>query len=325
MGKAMRKFIRLVSAAGTLALSVLPAAAQYPSKPITLVVPYPPGGLIDLAARIIQPKMQVELGQPVVVENRSGAGGNVGAEAVVRASPNGYTLLLANPSLGISPHIYPKLNYRPLADFAYIGLYGKTPNVLLVHPSLPVRSVRELIDYAKKNPGKLNYASNGYGTSPQMSMELFKGMTGTFIVHIPFRGSGPATASLLANETQLMFDNLPQQVPLINGGRVRALAVTSLARSPVMAELPTLDELGLKGFEVTSWFGLVAPAGTTREVVMRLNDALNRTTQDPQVHEALVSRGATVMQGTPEDFYNFVKGEIEKWGPIVKRAGVIAE
>ncbi len=321
----MRKFIRLATAAGALALSVLPAAAQFPSKPITLVVPYPPGGLIDLVARIIQPKMQVELGQPVLVENRSGAGGNLGAEMVVRASPNGYTLLVANPSLGISPHIYPKLSYRPLTDFAYIGLYGKTPNVLLVHPSLPVKSVQELIDYAKKSPGKLNYASNGYGTSPQMSMELFKGMTETFIVHIPFRGSGPATASLLANETQLMFDNLPQQVSLINSGRVRALAVTSLVRSPVMPNLPTFDELGLKGFEVTAWFGLAAPAGTPREVVTRLNDALNRTTQDPQVREALVSRGAAVIQSTPEDLYNFVKREIKKWGPIVKRAGVTPE
>ena len=290
-----------------------------------MVVPYPPGGLIDLVARIIQPKMQVELGQPVVVEYRSGAGGNVGAETVVRASPDGYTLLLANPSLGISPHIYPKLSYRPLADFAYIGQYGKVPNVLIVHPSLPVNSVRELIDYAKKNPGKLNYASNGYGTSPQMSMELFKGMTETFIVHIPFRGSGPATASLLANETQVMFDNLPQQVPQIRGGKVRALAVTGLTRSPAVPELPTLDELGLKGYEVTAWFGLAAPAGTPREVVMRLNQALNSTTRDPQVNEALVSRGATVIQGTPEDFYNFVKAEVEKWGPVVKRAGVVPE
>jgi len=158
-----------------------------------------------------------------------------------------------------------------------------------------------------------------------MSMELFKGMTETFIVHIPFRGSGPATASLLANETQLMFDNLPQQVSLINSGRVRALAVTSLVRSPVMPNLPTFDELGLKGFEVTAWFGLAAPAGTPREVVTRLNDALNRTTQDPQVREALVSRGAAVIQSTPEDLYNFVKREIKKWGPIVKRAGVTPE
>lgn len=300
-------------------------AQGFPTRAVTIVVPYPPGGLIDLVARIIQPRMQVELGQPVVIDNRSGAGGNIGAEAVTRASPDGYRLLLANPSLGISPHIYPKLGYRPLADFAYIGLYGKVPNVLIVQPSLPVKSVRELIDYLKKNPGKLNYASNGYGTSPQMSMELFKGMTGTYIVHIPFRGSGPATASLLANETQLMFDNLPQQVAQIKGGRVRGLAVTGLTRSPAVPELPTLDEMGLKGYEVTAWFGLVAPAGTPREVVMRLNEALNNATRDPRVNEALVAGGATVIQGTPEEFYNFVKAEVEKWGPVVKRAGVVAE
>ena len=318
----------LRAALALMAGSILAQAAvaqNFPARPLTIVVPYPPGGLIDLVARIIQPKMQTELGQPVVVENRSGAGGNVGAEAVVRAAPDGYTLLLGNPSLGISPHIYPKLSYRPLVDFAYVGLYGTVPNVLVVNASLPVKSARELIDYAMKNPGKLNYGSPGYGTSPQMSMELFKGMTGTFIVHIPFRGSGPAQASILANETQLMFDNLPPQLPHIRSGKVRALAVTSLERSKALPEIPTLDEVGLKGYQVTSYFGLVAPAGTPREAVMRLNQALNNTTRDPQVNENLVSRGATVIQGTPEGFHNFVRAEIERWGPVVKRAGVVAE
>ena len=315
-----------IAVAVLLSLAVLQAAAQgFPTRPVTVVVPYPPGGLIDLVARIIQPKMQSELGQSVIVENRSGAGGNVGAEAVARATPDGHTLLLANPSLGISPHIYPKLNYRPLADFAYVGQYGTVPNVLVVNPSLPVKSVPELIAYAKKAPGQLNYASNGFGTSPQMSMELFKGMTNTFIVHIPFRGSGPAVASMLANETQLMFDNLPPVLPHIKSGRMRALAVTSLTRSPVMPELPTLDELGLKGYEVTAWFGLVAPAGTPRDVVARLNQALNRVTSDAQVREQLVGRGANVIQATPEDFLAFVKAETEKWGPVVKRAGIVAE
>ncbi len=308
-----------------LILSPAALAQNFPTRSVTIIVPYPPGGLIDLVARIIQPRFAVELGQTVVIDNRSGAGGNVGAEAVVRASPDGYTLLLANPSVGISPHIYPKLSYRPLTDFAYVGLYGTVPNVLVVNPSLPVNSVGELIDYLKKNPGKLNYASNGFGTSPQMSMELFKGMTGTFIVHIPFRGSGPAQASILANETQLMFDNIPPQLPHIKAGKVRPLAVTSLERSNALPDIPTLDEAGLKGYQVTSYFGLVAPAATPRQVVMRLNQALNRTTQDPQVNETLVSRGATVIQGTPEDFYNFTKAEIEKWGPVVKRAGVVAE
>jgi len=302
------------------------ASAQgFPTRSVTIVVPYPPGGLIDLVARIIQPKFGTELGQTVIVDNRSGAGGNVGAEAVVRAAADGYTLLLANPSLGISPHLYAKLSYRPLVDFAYVGLYGTVPNVLVVNPQLPVKTARELIDYAKKNPGKLNYASNGFGTSPQMSMELFKGMTDTYIVHIPFRGSGPAQASILANETQLMFDNIPPQLPHIKAGKVRPLAVTSLERSKALPDIPTLDEIGLKGYQVTSYFGLVAPAGTPRDVVMRLNLALNNTTRDPQVNESLASRGATVIQGTPEDFYNFVKAEIEKWGPVVKRVGVYAD
>jgi len=318
----MRRIVFLVVA---LLASGAAAAQAFPSRAVTIVVPYPPGGLIDIVARIIQPRMQVELGQPVVIENRSGAGGNVGAEWVVRAAADGHTLLLANPSLGISPHMYAKLNYRPLQDFAYVGLYGTVPNVLVVHPSLPANTVQELIAYLKKNPGRLNYASPGYGTSPQMSMELFKGMTGTFIVHIPFRGSGPAQAAMLAGETQLMFDNLPPQMPHIKSGKVRPLAVTSLKRSAAVPEVPTLDEAGLKGYEVTAWFGLAAPAATPREAVMRLNQALNRTTQDAQVRDVLESRGATVIQGTPEDCLAFVKNEIEKWGPVVKRAGVVPD
>jgi tripartite-type tricarboxylate transporter receptor subunit TctC len=317
-------FAALLLGAGMLVSQSL-SAQTFPTRPVTIVVPYPPGGLIDLVARIIQQRLGVDLGQPVIVENRTGAGGNVGAEYVARATPDGYTLMLANPSLGISPHIYPKLPYKPLQDFAYIGQYGTVPNVLVVNPTMPAKTVTDLIAYAKKNPGKLNYASNGFGTSPQMSMELFKGMTGTFIVHIPFRGSGPAQASILANETQLMFDNIPPQLPHIKAGSVRALAVTSLQRSPALPDIPTLDEIGLKGYQVTSYFGLVAPAGTPREVVLRLNQALNNTTRDPKINETLVARGATVIQGTPEDFYNFVKAEVEKWGPVVKRMGVVAE
>ena len=316
---------RLVFFFAALAASAAAAAQGFPSRSVTIVVPYPPGGLIDLVARIIQPRMQTELGRPVLVENRSGAGGNVGAESVARAAADGHTLLLANPSLGISPHMYAKLAYSPLKDFAYVGLYGTVPNVLVVHPSLPAGSVPELIAYLRKNPGKLNYASPGYGTSPQMSMELFKGMTETFIVHIPFRGSGPAQAAMIAGETELMFDNLPPQMPHIKSGRVRALAVTSLKRSAALPEVPTLDEMGLKGYEVTAWFGLAAPAATPRETLLRLNQALNRSTQDPQVREALESRGATVIQGTPEDCLAFVRNEVEKWGPVVKRANVVPD
>jgi tripartite-type tricarboxylate transporter receptor subunit TctC len=300
-------------------------AQNFPTRPVTIVVPYPPGGLIDLVARQIQVRFGTELGQSVIIENRSGAGGNVGAEAVARAHGDGYTLLLANPSLAISPLIYTKLNYKPIEDFAYVGQYGTVPNVLVVHPSIPVKNVREFIEYAKKNPGKLNYGSPGYGTSPQMSSELFKAMTNTFIVHIPFRGSGPSQAAMLSGEIQMMFDNLPPQLPHIKSGKVRALAVTSLKRSSVVPDLPTLDEAGLKGYEVTAWFGLVAPASTPKPIVARLNEALNKTTQDPQVRQALESNGATVIQGTPDGFRDYVKAQTVMWAPVVKRANIVVD
>ena len=300
-------------------------AQTFPTRPVTIVVPYPPGGLIDLVARLIQARFQTELGQSVIIENRSGAGGNVGAEAVARASADGHTLLLANPSLAISPLIYPKLNYKPIEDFAYVGQYGTVPNVHVVHPAIPAKTVQEFIAYAKKNPGKLNYGSPGYGTSPQMSSELFKAMTNTFIVHIPFRGSGPSQAAMLAGEIQMMFDNLPPQLPHIRSGKVRALAVTSLKRSPIVPDLPTLDEIGLKGYEVTAWFGLVAPAATPKPVVARLNEALNKTTQDAKVRESLESNGATVIQGTPDAFRDYVKSQTVMWAPIVKRANIVPD
>jgi tripartite-type tricarboxylate transporter receptor subunit TctC len=240
---------------------------------------------------------------------------------VARANPDGYTLLLANPSLGISPSMYPKLPYSPLKDLSYVGIYGTVPNVLVVNPRLP-STVQEFIAYARKNPGKLNYGSPGYGTSPQMSTELFKGMTNTFIVHIPFRGSGPAQAAMLSGEIDLMFDNLPPQLPHIKSGKVRPLAVTSLKRSAALPDVPTLDEIGLKGYEVTAWFGLAAPAGTPREVLGRLNQALNSATSDAKIREALESRGATIVRHTPEDGFAFVKNEVEKWAPVVKRSGV---
>src|SRR6185503_3736024 len=218
-----------------------------------------------------------------------------------------------------------KLNYKPIEDFAYVGQYGTVPNVLVVNPAIPANTVQEFIAYVKKNPGKLNYGSPGYGTSPQMSSELFKAMTNTFIVHIPFRGSGPAQAAMLSNEIQMMFDNLPPQLPHIKSGKVRALAVTSLKRSPIVPDLPTLDEAGLKGYEVTAWFGLVAPASTPREVVARINQALNKSTSEPRVRDALVSRGATIVQHSPADALAFIKAETAKWGPVVKRAGVKVE
>ena len=313
--------MRLIALIAALSAS---AAAFGQGRPVTIVVPYPPGGLIDIVARIIQPQMQTQLGQTVLVENKSGAGGNVGAEWVAKATPDGHTLLLANPSLGISPAMYARLGYSSLKDFAYVGIYGTVPNVLVVNPRLPA-NVPEFIAYVRQHPGKLNYGSPGYGTSPQMSTELFKAMTNTFIVHIPFRGSGPAQAAMLSGEIDLMFDNLPPQLPHIKSGKVRALAVTSLKRSTALPDVPTLDEVGLKGYEVTAWFGLAAPAGTPREAVLKLNQALNQSTGDPRVREALESRGATIVRHTPEDALAFVKNEVEKWAPVVKRAGVVPD
>lgn len=320
-----RTGVRLLAALAVALIPLVASAQNFPTRPITIVVPYPPGGLIDLVARIIQAPMQADLGQAVAVENRAGAGGNVGADLVAHASADGYTLLLANPSLAISPSIYRKLNYRPIEDFAYVGRFGSVPNVLVVNPTLPVKTAQDLVEYARKHPGQLNYGSPGYGTSPQLSSELFKSMTQTFIVHIPFRGAGPSIAALLANDVQMMIDNIPPQVPLIKAGKVRALAVTSLHRVNVLPDVPTMDEVGLKGYEIVSWFGLAAPAGTPPAVVKRLNEALNHASQDPKARAALEGRGATVVQGSPEDFTAFVKSETAKFAPIVKRAGVVIE
>jgi tripartite-type tricarboxylate transporter receptor subunit TctC len=317
--------MKILLAAIAFACATLAQAQAFPNRPVTIVVPYPPGGLIDLVARALQPFLQTELGVPVLAENRAGAGGNVGAEVVSRAAPDGYTLLLANPSLAISPTLYKKLNYRPLEDLAYVGRYGSVANVLVTNVNQPYKTAQELIAYAKKNPGKLNYGSPGYGTSPQLSSELFKSMSGTFIVHIPFNGAGPATAAMLGGEIEMMIDNIPPQVGNIKAGKVRALAVTSLQRNRAIPEVPTMDEIGLKGYEVVSFFGLAARAGTPRESIMRLNTALNNATRTPKLREILESRGAVVVQGTPEDFTNFIKAEIAKFAPVIKRTGVQVE
>jgi tripartite-type tricarboxylate transporter receptor subunit TctC len=317
--------MRILIAALSFAFATLAQAQAFPNRQVTIIVPYPPGGLIDLVARALQPFLQAELGVAVVAENRSGAGGNVGAEVVARSQPDGYTLLLANPSLAISPSLYKKLNYRPIEDFAYVGRYGSVANVMVANINQPFKTVQELIAYAKKNPGKLNYGSPGYGTSPQLSSELFKTMSGTFIVHIPFTGAGPATAALLGGNIEIMIDNIPPQVGNIKAGKVRALAVTSLKRSTALPDVPTMDEIGLKGYEVVSFFGLAARAGTPRETVLRLNAALNKSTQDPKLREILESRGSVVVQGTPEDFLNFIKAETAKFAPVIKRAGVVVE
>ena len=296
-------------------------AQTFPARPVTIVVPYPPGGLIDIVARQLQPRFQTELGQPVIIENRAGAGGNVGAEVVARAAPDGYMLLLANPSLAISPLIYPKLNYRPTEDFAYVGQYGTVPNVLVVHPSIPARNVQEFIAYVKKNPGRLNYGSPGYGTSPQMSSELFKAMTDTFIVHIPFRGSGPAQAAMLGGEIQMMIDNLPPQLAHIKSGKVRALGVTSQKRAALLPDVPAIAET-VKGYETFGWYSIVAPKGSPEAIMNKASAEVVKATKDPAFVNRLKTLGIEIVGGGRKELDEFRTSERRRLTELVKESGV---
>ena len=296
-------------------------AQTFPTRPVTIVVPYPPGGLIDLVARLIQARFQTELGQSVIIENRSGAGGNVGAEAVARASADGHTLLLANPSLAISPLIYPKLNYKPIEDFAYVGQYGTVPNVLVVHPSIPAKTVQEFIAYAKKNPGKLNYGSPGYGTSPQMSMELFKSMTGANITHVPYKGAPQAVTDVLAGHMNMMFNSIAPIIANIKAGRVRVLGIASSKRSPQLPDVPTISEAGVPGFEAVNWFGMFAPAKTPKPIITRVNEAVVKVLRSPDVQAQFVALGADPVGDSPEEFAAFVRRDMERYAKVVKLSG----
>lgn len=283
-----RQALLLGSAAVALpALSPLAAFAQsWPSRPVRLVVPFPVGGLIDNMARLISPILAQELGQPVVVENRAGSGGNVGAAEVTRATPDGYTLLMASPPLTISPALYKTLPYKP-EQIVPVGLLGRVPNVLLVNPKSGINSVADIVARAKASPGTMNYASNGNGTSLHLSAELFKSSTGTFITHIPYRGAAAAVTGLMAGEVDMMFENLPSVLGQIQGNAVKALAVTTTTRSKALPDVPTLAELGIAGFDVSAWYGVAAPAGTPAAVIARMEQALQKVLAVPEVVNAM--------------------------------------
>jgi tripartite-type tricarboxylate transporter receptor subunit TctC len=315
----------VASFAAAFGVAASAAAQPYPSKPVRLVVPYPPGGLIDIVGRITAPRLGEALGQPVVVENRAGSGGHVGSEAVARAAPDGYTLLLGAPHLPIGPSLYKGLGYDPLRDLAPVALVGSVPNVLTVGPARPFRTVKELVDFARANPGRLNYASNGSGTSLHLSAELMKRMTKTFIVHIPYRGAAAATTALVAGEVDLMFDNLTPALPQIRAGKVRPLAVTSLARSPALPDVPTMAEAGLDGYDVTAWFGFLVPAKTPREVLDRLEDAARRVAASPEVAKALAAQGAVARFEGAQSFDAFLARETVKWADVVKFSGATVD
>jgi tripartite-type tricarboxylate transporter receptor subunit TctC len=310
----------VVVTASTLATSAL-RAQTWPSRPIRLVVPFPPGGLIDNMARLIAPVLQRELGQPLVIDNKPGAGGNLGAGEAARTAADGYTLLMASPPLTISPAIYPSLPYKP-EQIVPVGLVGRVPNVLLVNPASGINSVADLVSRAKAAPGRLNYASNGNGTSLHLSAELFKVSSGTFITHIPYRGAAAAVTALIAGEVDMMFENLPSVLGQIQAGRVKALAVTTARRSKALPAVPTLAESGMPDFDVSAWYGLAAPAGLPADVLRRLEAALAAAAREGSVLEEMERRGADVAFTDAAASARFMAADAARWKKVVEFAKI---
>ena len=299
------------------------AADGYPAKSIRMVVPFPAGGTSDIIGRIAGQKITEATGQQVIIDNRAGAGGNIGTELVAKAAPDGYTLLTdPGSTLTINPSLFSRLPFDTLKDFAPVTIIAAVPNVLVVHPSLPVKNVKELIALAKARPGQLNYASTGAGQSTHLSMELFKISAGVDMTHIPYKGSSPALTDLLAGQVPVMFDNMPSSLPHVKAGKLRALAVSTLKRSPALPELATVAESGLPGFEVSVWFGVLAPAATPRDVVTRLNSILVKALANPDMRERLAGQGAEPIGNTPEEFTAQIQRDIVKWAKVVKSAGI---
>jgi tripartite-type tricarboxylate transporter receptor subunit TctC len=300
-------------------------AEPYPSKTIRYVVPYPPGAFNDTLGRIISQKLQDAWGVPVVVENRPGGGTLIGTEAVAKAAPDGYTLLGVAFPFGANPSIYKNLPYDTLNDFTPLIFAGQTPNLLVVKPSLPVRSVKELIDYAKANPGKVSYGSTGIGSSNHLSMELFKKMAGIDIVHVPYKGSAPMVNDMLGGHIDVAFDNTPNVLPQVNGAKLRALGVSSTARSTLASDIPTVAEAGVPGYEVNVWFGVVGPAGMPAEIVRKLNTEINAILQQKDVRQRFADQGVDPVGGTPSQFADHIRAEVQKWAKVVKDAGITPE
>jgi len=316
-----RKFLYL--AAGAAALPALPRLAKaqaYPSRPIRLIIGYTPGGSADLTARLMGQWLSERLGQSFVVENRPGGGTNIATEAVVRAPPDGYTFLLAAPANAINATLYEKLNFNFLRDSEPVAGIIRFPNVVVVNPSVPVKSIPELIAYAKANPGKLNMASSGNGSTIHMSGELFKMLTGTDMVHVPYRGGAPALTDLIAGQVHVMFDNIPTCAEHVKSGKLRGLAVTSTTRSDVLPDLPTLADF-LPGYEASAWYGFAAPKNTPAAIIEKLNKEINAVLADPAAKRRFTEIGAILLPGSAADFGKLLADETEKWGKVVKFSG----
>jgi tripartite-type tricarboxylate transporter receptor subunit TctC len=309
-----------------LAAAVRPTHAQnYPDRPIRMLVPFPPGGPNDILGRVVAHKLSEQLGQQVVIDNRGGAGGIIGAETAARAVADGYTLLLGGTaSLAINPNLQ-KLPYDPIRDFAPVSLIGTAPSLLATHPSLPVRTVRELIDLARAKPGHLNFASAGNGTPPHLAGELFKSMTGVQMVHVPYKGGGPALTELLAGQVSLYFSGISSVLPFIKEGRLRGIAVTSARRTAVMPEMPTVAESGLPGYEVGNWYAIVAPAATPRNIAARLSSETAKALAAPEVRKRFLELAADPIGSTPQALLQYNRSELEKWAQVIRTAGIKAD
>ena len=322
----LRALASLSVALALLAPQAGGAADNYPAKPIRFVVAFPPGGGTDIIARVIAQKLSERLAQQVVVDNRPGAGGNIGTDIVAKSAPDGYTMLMGSAGpLAINASLFAKMPFDPIKDLAPVTLAASTPNVLVVHPSLPARTVKELIALARARPGEINFASSGHGTPAHLAGELFNSMAGVKLVHVPYKGAAPALADLLGGQVQLMFSTMPPALPHVKDGKLRALAVTSRKRSPAAPDLPTLDEAALAGFEAITWHGVVVPAGTPTTVIALLNREIVAILHLPEVVERLSGQGAEAVGSTPAEFAAYIRSESVKWAKVVRESGAKAE
>lgn len=318
----MKRWVALVAGVALATVSTLSAAQAWPAKPIKYVVPFAAGGTTDILARTISEKLSIALGVPVVVENKPGAGGGLGAAEVAKAPPDGYTIMGGTISThAINATLYKNLPYDPVKDFAAVTLIARVPNMLVINNDIPAKDVPELIALMKANPGKWSFASSGNGTSQHLSGELFKGMAGVDMQHIPYKGSPPALTDVMGGQVSMTFDNITTAWPLAKGGKLRALAVTTAKRSPISPDVPTLSEAGLAGYEIGSWQGVFAPAGTPPDVVKRLNAEIVKIINSPDVQKKLLELGAEPVANSPEEFSALVRTEVVKWGDVVKKSG----
>ena len=297
---------------------------NWPNKPLRYIVPFPPGAFNDTLARIMSAELPKALGQPVLVENRPGGNTIIGTEAAAKSAPDGYTLFGAALPFAVIQSLY-RTPFDVTKDFAPITLAGTTPNLLVANPAAPANSVKELIDYARANPGRLNYASTGNGTSNHLSFELFKAMTRTFITHIPYKGSAPAVTDLIAGQVQVMFDNTPNVLPQVKAGKLKALAVSSKKRSALAPDVPTVDEAGVPGYDVTVWFGILAPAGVPTDIVRRLNTEMVKIIRSPEIADRFARAGVDPVASSPEEFGVFLRGEVARWAKVIQNANIKAD